>query len=72
MWRDFKISSEEDSVIWKGGGSGIFGVEDAYNLLVAPNDFASPKKCIWMDKVPTKAVFFFRLGGHVGEDSRPG
>ncbi|RVW31161.1 putative ribonuclease H protein [Vitis vinifera] len=45
-----RISSEEDSVFWKGGGSGIFGVKDAYNLLVAPNDFAFPKKCIWVDK----------------------
>ena len=46
MLRDFRISSEEDSVFWKGGGSGIFGVKDAYNLLVAPNDFAFLKKCI--------------------------
>ena len=71
MLRDFRISSEGDSVFWKVGGSAIFGVKDAYNLLVAPNNFAFPKKCILVDKVPTKAVFF-RLGGHVGEDSRPG
>ena len=57
MLRDFRISSEGDSVFWKVGGSGIFGVKDAYNLLVAPNDFAFLKKCIWVDKVPTKAVF---------------
>ncbi|KAL6335875.1 hypothetical protein AAG906_003500 [Vitis piasezkii] len=64
MLRDYKISSEEDSVFWKGGGNGIFGVKDAYKLLVAPNDFAFLKKCI-----PTKAAFC--LGGHVGEDSYP-
>ncbi|RVX13301.1 hypothetical protein CK203_018079 [Vitis vinifera] len=47
MLRDFRISSEGDSVFWKGGGSGIFGVKDAYNLLVAPNDFAFLKKVLW-------------------------
>ena len=71
MLRDFRISSEEDSVLWKGGGHGTFGVRDAYNLLVAPNGPAFPKKCIWVDKVPTK-VAFFCLGGHVGEDSHLG
>ena len=69
MLRDYRISLEEDSVFWKSGGNGIFGVKDAYKLLVAPNDFAFPKKCIWVDKVPTKAAFC--LGGHVGEDSYP-
>ncbi|RVX11700.1 LINE-1 retrotransposable element ORF2 protein [Vitis vinifera] len=58
MLRDFKISQEEDSVLWKGGGQGTFGVRDAYNLLVAPNALAFPNKCIWVDKVPNKAVFF--------------
>ena len=46
MLRDFRISSDEDSVFWKGGGSGIFRVKDAYILLVAPNDFTFPKKNI--------------------------
>ncbi|RVW51312.1 hypothetical protein CK203_075470 [Vitis vinifera] len=64
MLRDFKISQEEDSVLWKGGGQGTFGVRDAYNLLVAPNALAFPVKCIWVDKVPTKAAFLFgRLHG---------
>ncbi|RVX11912.1 hypothetical protein CK203_009681 [Vitis vinifera] len=52
------VSLEEDSIFWKGGGSGIFGVKDAYILLVTPNDFAFPKKNICVDKAPTKAVFF--------------
>ncbi|RVW95252.1 Eukaryotic translation initiation factor 4G [Vitis vinifera] len=54
-----------NEVIFRGGfcflerrGSGIFGVKDAYILLVAPNDFSFPKKSIWVDKVPTKAAFF--------------
>ncbi|WJZ93749.1 hypothetical protein VitviT2T_012666 [Vitis vinifera] len=58
MLRDYKISSEEDSVLWKGGGSGIFRVKEAYNLLVASNDIVFPNKGIWVDKVPTKVVFF--------------
>ena len=58
MLRDFRLSSEEDSVLWKGGGHGKFGVKDAYNVLVVPNACAFPTKCIWVDKVPTKAAFF--------------
>ena len=58
MLRDFSISSKEDLVLWKGGGHDTFGVRDAHNLLVALNDLAFLKKCIWVDKVPTKAVFF--------------
>ena len=44
LLRDCKISSEKDSVFWKGGGSGIFGVKDAYILLVAPNDSLFPEE----------------------------
>ncbi|RVX03564.1 hypothetical protein CK203_027940 [Vitis vinifera] len=58
MLRDFRISSKEDLVFWKGGGHGIFGVKDAYNLLVVPNACAFLNKCIWVDKVPTKVAFF--------------
>ncbi|RVW43589.1 LINE-1 reverse transcriptase-like [Vitis vinifera] len=58
MLRDFEISQEEDSVLWKGGGQGTFGVREAYNLLVIPNALAVPVRCIWVDKVPSKAAFF--------------
>ncbi|RVW14194.1 hypothetical protein CK203_102222 [Vitis vinifera] len=58
MLRDFRISLEEDLVLWKGGGHGIFGVKDAYNVLVVPNACAFHIKCIWVGKVPTKAAFF--------------
>ena len=58
MLRDYRISSKEDSVIWKGGGNGKIGVKEAYNLLIAPIEIAFPKKCIWVDKVPTKVAFF--------------
>ena len=67
MLRDLRIASEEDSVIWKGGGHGSFRIRDASKLLVAPSAITFPKKSIWVDKVPTKVVFFC-LGGHVGED----
>ena len=58
MLKDFRISLEEDSVLWKGGGHGKFGVKDAYNVLVVPNACAFSTKCTWVDKVPTKAAFF--------------
>ncbi|KAJ9686999.1 hypothetical protein PVL29_015736 [Vitis rotundifolia] len=58
LLRDFKISSEDDSVLWKGGGHDTFRIRDAYNLLVAPNPIVFPKKRIWVDEVPTKVAFF--------------
>ena len=58
LLRDFRISSEEDSVSWKGGGLDIFRIRVAYNLLATPNPLIFPKKNIWVDKVPTKVVFF--------------
>ena len=42
LLRDFRISSEEDSVLWKGGGHGTFRIRDAYNLLAAPSATAFP------------------------------
>ncbi|RVX10846.1 hypothetical protein CK203_018175 [Vitis vinifera] len=44
MLRDLRISSEEDSVIWKGGGHGSFQIRDAYKLLAAPSAITFPKK----------------------------
>ena len=58
LLRDFRISSEEDSVSWTGGGLDIFRIRDVYNLLAAPNPLVFPKKSIWVDKVPTKVAFF--------------
>ena len=56
--RDYRLTLEEDSVSWKGGENGKFGVKEACNLLIAPNDIAFPKNCIWVDKVSTKVAFF--------------
>ncbi|RVW42483.1 hypothetical protein CK203_087835 [Vitis vinifera] len=58
MLRDLRISPDEDSVIWKGGGHGLFRIRDAYKLLTGPNVITFPKKSIWVDKVPTKVAFF--------------
>ena len=58
MLRDLRISPDEDSVIWKGGGHGLFRIRDAYKLLTSPNVITFPKKSIWVDKVPIKVAFF--------------
>ena len=44
LLRDFRISSEEDSVSWKGGGLDIFRIRVAYNMLAAPNPLVFPEK----------------------------
>ncbi|KAL6326098.1 hypothetical protein AAG906_000973 [Vitis piasezkii] len=54
--RGYRLTLEDDSVSWKGGRNGYFGVKEAYSLLVNPNDTAFPKNCIWVDGVPTKVV----------------
>ena len=40
------------------GGHGKYGVKGAYNGLVVINACDFPYKCVWVDKVPTKAAFF--------------
>ncbi|WKA02180.1 hypothetical protein VitviT2T_020398 [Vitis vinifera] len=64
--RGYRLTLEDDSVSRNGGRNKYFGVKEAYSLLVNPNDTAFPKNCIWVDRVPTKVVFFF-LGGYVRE-----
>ncbi|RVW69766.1 hypothetical protein CK203_061848 [Vitis vinifera] len=56
--RGYRLTLEDDSVSWKGGRNGQFGVEEVYSLLVNPNDTAFLKNCIWVDRVSTKIVFF--------------
>ena len=58
MLRDFKLSSEEDGVLWKRGGHGKYGVKEAYNGLVVTNACDFPYKSVWVNKVPTKVAFF--------------
>ena len=64
--RGYKPTLEEDSVYWKGGRNGQFKVKEAYNLVVNTVVTSFLKSSIWVDKVPTKIVFFC-LGGHLGE-----
>ncbi|RVW58795.1 hypothetical protein CK203_108285 [Vitis vinifera] len=68
--RGYRLTLEDDSVFWKGGRNGQFGVKEVYSLLVNPNDTTFPKKCIWVDRVPTKvASLLGRLrGGSIEED----
>ncbi|RVX07361.1 hypothetical protein CK203_022638 [Vitis vinifera] len=66
MLRDFKISSEEDSVLWKGGGHGAFRIRMLIIcwLLLVPSP--SPKRAFGWIRFQPKLLFC--LGGHVGED----
>ena len=63
--RGYKPTLEEDSVYWKGGRNGQFKVKEAYNLVVNTVATSFPKSKIWVDKVPTKILFFLGrpLGG---------
>ena len=56
--RGQRITLEEDSISWKGGKNGQFGVKYAYSLLISPIVSVFPKNGIWVDRVPTKLAFF--------------
>ena len=56
--RGFRITWEDDSVSWKGRGSGQFRVKDVYSWLDKPMDVNFPKNKIWVERVPTKIMFF--------------
>ena len=49
---------EEDSVSWKGGKNGKFGVKKAYSLLISPSVSIFPRNGIWVENVLTKLAFF--------------
>ena len=65
--RGLRITWEEDSVFWKGGGSGQFRVKEAYSRLDRPLEVVFPKNKIWVERVPTK-IMFFAWEAHLGED----
>ena len=56
--RGHSITPEEDSVFWKVGGNGQFRVKEVYSLLDGPLTVAFQKNKIWVERVPTKIVFF--------------
>ena len=64
LLRDFRLSSEEDLVLWKGGGLDIFRIWVAYNLLAAPNPHVFPKKAFgWTRSQPKLLSLRGRLLG---------
>ncbi|RVW46454.1 hypothetical protein CK203_067327 [Vitis vinifera] len=65
--RGVRITWEDDSVFWKGGGSGQFRVKDAYSWLDRSMDVNFPKNKIWVGRVPTK-IMFFHVGSDLGKD----
>ena len=69
--RDYRITLEEDSVFWKEGEGGLFEVKKAYSVLTSTTGADFPHSKIWVDKVPTKIVFFC-LGSYLGEGSHFG
>ena len=56
--RGFRITWEDDSVSWKGRGSGQFRVKEAYSWLDRPMEVNFPKNKILVGRVPTKIMFF--------------
>ncbi|RVX07022.1 hypothetical protein CK203_030473 [Vitis vinifera] len=63
--RGFRITREEDSVCWKGGGSGQFKVKDAYNWLDRPMDVVFPKTKFGWRESQLKSCFL--RGKRLGE-----
>ncbi|RVW94447.1 hypothetical protein CK203_035679 [Vitis vinifera] len=53
-----RLKSKEDSVSWKGGKNGKFGVKKGYSLLISPSVSIFPRNGIWVENVPTKLAFF--------------
>ena len=56
--REYRVTLEEDSVIWKEGGDGLFRVKKAYSVLASLIVAEFPYSNVWVDRVPTKIVFF--------------
>ncbi|RVX16590.1 hypothetical protein CK203_006183 [Vitis vinifera] len=53
-----RVELKEDSVIRKEGGDGLFKVKKVYSVLASPIVVEFPYSNVWVDKVPTKIVFF--------------
>ena len=58
VFRGHRITLEENSIFWKEGRNGQFRVKKAYSLLESPLTAVFPKNNIWVERVPTKIVFF--------------
>ena len=55
--REYRVTLEEDSVIWKEGGDGLFRVKRAYSVLSSPIVAEFPYSNVWVDRVPSKIAF---------------
>ena len=66
--RNYRVTVEEDSILWKEGADGLFKVKKAYRVLANAEGAGFPHSNVWVDKVPTKIVFFC-LGSYLGEGS---
>nr|CAN72477.1 hypothetical protein VITISV_022513 [Vitis vinifera] len=64
--RNYRVTLEEDSVLWRGGADGLFKVKEAYRVLANAEGADFPHSNVWVDKVPTK-IAFFCLGSYLGE-----
>ena len=64
--REYRVTLEEDSVIWKEGGDGLFRVKRVYSVLASPIVVEFPYSNVWVYRVPTKIVFFC-MGSRIGE-----
>ena len=53
-----RVSTELDSVTWKGAADANFSVRNAYNLLAPSSCLLFPVKSIWAPLVPSKVAFF--------------
>ena len=64
MLRDFKISLEENSVLWKRGGHDTFGVRDAYTCWLFPTPLPSQKSAFgWIRSQPKLLFLLGRARG---------
>ena len=56
--REYRVTLEEDSVIWKEGDDRLFKVKKVYSVLANTEGAEFPYSNVWVDRVPTKIVFF--------------
>ena len=71
LLRDLRLSSEEDSVLWKGGGLDIFRIRVAYNLLAAPQSPRFSEKKHLGGQGPNQSCFLC-VGGYLGKNPHVG
>ena len=56
--RNYRVTMEEDSVLWREGADGLFKFKEAYKVLSNADEVDFPHSNVWVDKVPTKIAFF--------------